>query len=108
MQVDKKMLNMLGLATRAGKVTSGEFSVEKAIKEQKAYMCIVAGDASDNTKKLFNNKCDYYNVPIHVCFDKETLGHAIGKEARASIAILDQGFADAIAKFFESSNMEVD
>ncbi len=97
---------MLGLATRAGKLVSGEFSVENAIKEYKAYLCIVAEDASDNTKKLFRNKCDYYDVPIHICFEKEVLGHAIGKESRASVAVLDEGFANAITKLFDS--MEVD
>ena len=30
--------------------------------------------------------------------DKDTLGHAMGKEFRASLAILDEGFADGILK----------
>ena len=46
-----KVLSMLGLAAKAGSVVSGEFSTEKAVKEGKAYLVIVAGDASDNTKK---------------------------------------------------------
>ena len=46
-----KTLSMLGLARRAGKVVSGEFSVEKAVKSGKAYLVIVAEDASDNTIK---------------------------------------------------------
>ena len=32
---------MIGLAMKAGKVASGEFSTEKAVKERKAYMVIV-------------------------------------------------------------------
>ena len=38
------------MATKAGKLLSGEFSVEKAIKQRKVKLVIVAGDASDNTK----------------------------------------------------------
>ena len=52
---------MIGLAQKAGKVASGEFSTEKAVKEHKAYMVIVADDSSDNTKKNFKNMCEYYN-----------------------------------------------
>ena len=46
-----KVLSMLGLAAKAGKVVSGEFSTEKAIKARKAYIVMVAEDASDNTKR---------------------------------------------------------
>ena len=50
---------MIGLATKAGKVASGEFSVEKMVKSNKAYLVIVADDASDNTKKMFTNMCTF-------------------------------------------------
>ena len=41
--VQNKVLSLLGLATRARKSVSGEFSVEKAVKEGKAQLVIVAG-----------------------------------------------------------------
>ena len=55
MENRKKVLNLLGLATRAGKTASGEFMTEKAIKSGKAYLVIVSEEASDNTKKMFEN-----------------------------------------------------
>ena len=61
-----KILNLIGLAMRAAKVVSGEFSTEKLIKENKAKLVIVATDASDNTKKLFMNKCAYKKIPIYI------------------------------------------
>lgn len=93
-----RILSMLGLAMRAGKVVSGEFSVEKRIQKREAWLVLVASDASDNTKKLFRNKCDFYHIPCYIYAGKEALGHAIGKGARASIAILDKGFAEVIQK----------
>ena len=51
MENRKKVLNLLGLATRAGKTASGEFMTEKAIKSGKAYLVIVSEEASDNTKR---------------------------------------------------------
>ena len=93
-----KVLSYVGLATKAGKVASGEFSTEKAVKEGKACLVIVATNASDNTKKMFTNMCAYYEVPIYFIGEKYELGHAMGKEFRASLAILDQGLANAISK----------
>ncbi len=37
---------------KAGKVASGEFSTEKAVKTGKARLVIVADEASANTKKI--------------------------------------------------------
>lgn len=93
-----KVLSLIGLATKAGKTASGEFLTEREVKSGKAALVIVAGDASENTKKKFRNMCDYYKVPIYFYEDKDTLGHAMGKEFRASLAILDEGFADGIQR----------
>ena len=95
---EKKVYNLLGIATKSRSVASGEFSTEKAVKEHKAALVVVAGDASDNTKKMFTNMCTYYNVPIYFFGEKNDLGHAMGKEFRASLAVLDKGLADAIEK----------
>lgn len=94
----KKVFNLLGLATKAGRVVSGEFSTEKAIKDGKAQMVIVSEESSDNTRKMFTNMCTYYQVPIYFFGKKGELGHAMGKENRASLAVLDAGFAKAIVK----------
>ena len=92
----------IGLATKAGKTASGEFCTEKEVKSGKASLVIIADDASDNTKNKFKNMCDYYNVPLLYYKDKDTLGHAMGKQFRASLAILDEGFAKGIRKHIET------
>ena len=95
-----KAYGMIGMAMKAGKVASGEFATEKAVKTGKAALVIVSEAASENTKKKFRNMCDYYQVPIYFFGEKEELGHAIGKEFRASLAVLDAGLAKAIEKNF--------
>ncbi len=99
-----KVLSLLSLAQKAGKVASGEFSTEKSVKEGKSFLVIVADDASDNTKKMFSNMCDYYNVPIYFLSDKVELGHQIGKEFRASLSVNDEGFAKSIRKQIDGLN----
>jgi ribosomal protein L7Ae-like RNA K-turn-binding protein len=93
-----KILSLIGLATRAGKTASGEFSTEKAVKSGKAYVVLVSAEASDNTKKKFHNMCTYYEVPVYDYGTKEQLGKAMGKEFRASLAVTDPNLSDAIMK----------
>lgn len=100
-----KVLSYLGLATRAGKIQSGEFSTEKSVKSGKAELVIVAEDASDNTKKKFKNMCTFYEVPFYVYGTKEALGACIGKEFRASLALEDTGFCNAIVKQMNSERI---
>ena len=95
---NNRALSLIGLATKAGKTVSGEFSTEKSIKTGKGYLAIVAGDSSDNTKKKFRNMCSFYEVPISFYSDKESLGRAMGKEFRACLAVQDENFAKAIMK----------
>ena len=98
MKNNKKVLSLLGLATKAGKVASGEFSTEKSVKTGKGFLVLVADDASQNTRKKFQNMCDFYEVPIYFIANKEELGRFCGKEFRASLAVQDENFAKAMLK----------
>ena len=99
-----KVLSLIGLATKAGRTVSGEFMTEREVKTGRAALVIVAGDSSDNTKKKFRDMCEFYKVPIYFYGDKDTLGHAMGKEFRASLAILDEGFAKGLLKHLTENN----
>lgn len=93
-----KTLSLIGLAQKAGKIASGEFLTEKAIKEGTTGLVIVSSEASDNTKKRFKNMCAYRNVPLYFFGSKTELGWAMGKEFRTSLAVLDEGLSKAIEK----------
>ena len=99
-----KVLSLLGLACRGHNLVSGEYQTENAVKTGDAMLVIVAEDASDNTKKLFTDKCSYYEVPVYLYGTKESLGRAIGKDLRSSLAICDAGLATAIQKVIESES----
>lgn len=96
MTVKNNILSLIGLATRAGKTVSGEFMVEKSVSEEKAKLVIVSLEASDNTKKLFLNKCQYYEIPCYLFGTMEELGKFTGNKSRASIAITDEGFSNSV------------
>ena len=102
-----KELSLVSLATKAGKTASGEFCTEKEVKTGMAELVIVAEDASANTKKKFKNMCDFYEVPIYFYGDKDTLGHAMGKEFRATLAVTDAEFAKGIKKHLETEGYTI-
>ena len=95
---NRRLLSLIGIATRARKVVSGEFSTERSVKSGKSCLVIVSEEASENTKKKFINMCDHYKVPIYLFGTKDELGHAMGKEMRASLAVVEEGLAKAIVK----------
>ncbi|MCR5451202.1 MAG: ribosomal L7Ae/L30e/S12e/Gadd45 family protein [Lachnospiraceae bacterium] len=95
---------MISLAAKAGKVSSGEFSVEKAIKEGRARLVIIACDASDNTKKHFSDMCTYRDIKHIVFGDSENLGRYCGKDIRKSLAICDEGLATGIEGKIDAAN----
>ena len=99
-----KIYSLLGLAMRGRNVVSGEFATERAVKDGSAMLVLVAKDASDNTKKLFANKCSFYEIPCYQYGTKEELGHAIGKEMRSSLAVTDLGLSDAIISKLEETD----
>ncbi len=98
-----KVLSLLGLATRSRNVVSGGFATEQAVKSGKAYLVIIAEDASDNTRKKYSNMCEFYEVPCAYYSTKDVLGHAMGKEERTTLAVTDEGFADSIQKHLVDS-----
>ncbi|MBP5185070.1 MAG: ribosomal L7Ae/L30e/S12e/Gadd45 family protein [Lachnospiraceae bacterium] len=102
MPTEQQALQLLGLCAKQGAVKSGEFSADKAIKEQKAKLCIVSADASDNTKKGFSDACKFYKVPFRIFSDREKLGKAIGFEFRVSLCVTNEGLANKITEIIDS------
>ncbi|MBQ1327061.1 MAG: ribosomal L7Ae/L30e/S12e/Gadd45 family protein [Eubacterium sp.] len=104
--IDNK-LGLLGICAKAGKVASGGFMTEEAIIKGKAYFVLITEDASDNTKKKFINKCDFYGIPYVVYGTQNIIGHMIGKGDRTCLAIVDEGFGKQFVKKFGIKDQEV-
>lgn len=99
----EKILQFLGLATRARKLVTGEELVISEVRRGNAKLVIVAEDASENTRKKLHDKCNSYNVPVRVGASRYEIGHAIGKEARVVLAITDNGFAKKMTSLFDEN-----
>ncbi|WP_338556724.1 ribosomal L7Ae/L30e/S12e/Gadd45 family protein [Paenibacillus sp. KS-LC4] len=102
-----KGLSSLGMAMRAGKLVTGDEIVLKAVRKGEVHLVIIAGDASPNTKKKFQDKCSTYGVELAEAFDRNQLGKAIGKLDRVVLAVTDAKFGKMIAGHL-NQNSEVD
>ena len=100
METDR-ILKLLGLVLRAGRLKSGSFQTEEAVKAGKAALVLITEDSSDASKKGWMDMCEYYGVPYRLFGTKEELGHALGMEYRAVAAVTDPGFAGKIMSIRE-------
>ena len=94
-----KLLSMVGLAYKAGKVKTGTDSVIDSVRSAKApYLVLVASDVSENAYKKIRDGCSYHGVElIQINENMSELGHiAGGRSAIACASVLDRGFADRI------------
>ena len=105
--MEKRTYSFLGIAQKAGKLLLGESACEKGISKGIVSITIVAQDASDNTKKKFNNACIYRNIPIRLFGEKEKLGKVTGKVITAVICVTDSGFAQKIDQMIQSSYLNL-
>lgn len=96
-----KIYQLIGICQKARKLVSGEFPCKQAVLSNRACLVIVAEDASENTKKLFKDKCIYRKIQCIFWGKKEKLGNILGKEQRAVIAILDKNLALKLSEMIE-------
>lgn len=95
--------SLLGLANRARKVISGEELVLKEVRSGKAKLILLAKDASANTAKRITDKTSYYKVPLKTVETRYVLGHAIGRDERVVVAVLDEGFAKKLLSMLDTT-----
>ncbi|MCI8383536.1 MAG: 50S ribosomal protein L7ae [Clostridia bacterium] len=95
---NKKILGLIGLATKARKICFGADSVEMEMKKKKVQLIILASDASERTKSKFQKLAEQYKVPIIIEGEIEILSKTIGKSNKAIIGIEDSNLAKEIQK----------
>ena len=99
----RQLLSMLALARKAGRLAAGEESCLKAIRDGSAFIVFLAVDASDNTRKKFNDKAAFYNANILSMFTKDDIGIHVGLYDRAALAVTDESFANKMKQIITRS-----
>ena len=90
-----RVLNMLGLCARAGKLITGEKACVQAIRTGGAFAAVLDGAAAQNAVKAVTQACESHGVPL-LRTGEFALGEAIGKPSRMAAAVTDARMAARI------------
>ena len=102
----RKVYNLIGIARRAGKATSGTMAVQRSLKRGQARLLIISEDVSLNTREVLLKASHMHEVPYIMLGNSQELGQSIGKSVRVALTIDDSGLAAAIIKAVESADTE--
>jgi ribosomal protein L7Ae-like RNA K-turn-binding protein len=96
--MDDRLLGLLGLARRAGRITHGYDAVLREIAARKAALVLLSADASARTAEKMRRACQENGTRIVTLKQTmEQVGKAIGAKETAVAALTDRSFADRAA-----------
>jgi len=102
-----KALAMLAMARKAGALEIGEESTGAAARSGRAKLLLLAADASDNALRRASGFSASSGVPlIRLKLTKNELAAGLGKHGCSMIAVMDLGFAAAVASRMAESGDE--
>lgn len=102
--MNDKILSLMGICRKAGKITLGNDAVIESMQKHKAKLIIITSDVSKNTEKGVLSQAELHHTKIiTVNRTKEEVGIAIGKYC-AVVSIDDSGFANKLSKLISEEN----
>lgn len=100
--MNDRILSLLGICKRAGKLITGADTTIDSIRKNKAKLVIFANDFSKSSKKSVQTAADECDVKTSTMNrSKEEIGFALGKICGV-MTIEDKGFADKLEQLIEN------
>lgn len=97
--MNNKILNLIGIARRAGKVSIGHDASVTDLKSGKAKLCLLSSSASQRLKDEMAHLCEMFSSEIIVsAYTMEELGASLGTKSIAVLTVNDEGFAKRITE----------
>ena len=99
---NEQVLSLLGLCRAANKCSFGHNAAKSALRERKARLCLLCGDASPRLLEEFEYLADAAGVPrFKIPATSQDLKQATQFKA-AVLTVNDRGFADKITALFNA------
>lgn len=98
-----RLLSMLGLCARAGRLATGEKACLQIIRSGGAFAAVLDGAASENAVKALSQACQSHGVPLVRTGDFQ-LGDAIGKSGRMAAVITDPRMAARVLQLADQAD----
>ena len=104
--MNEPLLNMLGMARRAGKLSIGFDAAKQAVLSGKASAVYLASDISAKTAKEARWVCDPAGVPVcPLPWDMLTVSNAVGIKC-GCVSLNDKGFFRKTDALYQKLNRE--
>ena len=92
-KVNEKLLSLLGLARRAGKLSMGFDAAAEAAKKGSSRLLLIGSNISDRTKRSMTAVAEDTGVPLIILTAPiESISSSVGKHT-GIISVNDEGFA---------------
>jgi len=82
---------------KAGRLRSGDFTVEKLVRGGQVRLVLIDADASENTREKYKAMCQTHGAEL---IPVSELGRWIGKPGRRIAAVTDENFKNMIKRAF--------
>ena len=89
----RRLLELLGLAARAGAVITGTDAVRRAVREGEVARVFLASDAAAGQVGKLTPLLDARRVPYHALSSRNDLGRAVGRGPVSALGLTNQNFA---------------
>jgi len=93
---EQRILQLVGLAQRAGRAAVGTQAVRDAARNGDLSLVVLARDATDNARRRLGALSGDVAVPIIRAGSGGALGHAAGRNGAVVVGIRDRGFGARI------------
>lgn len=103
--MNNKLLSLLGLMRRAGKLSLGFDAVAESVNSGASCLILTTADISPKTLKELNYKINNKTDVIALNCNQDDIQHAVGKAVKI-ISINDKGFAQKAKLLMETNNGE--
>ncbi len=95
MNDNPKLLSLLGMCRRAGKLSCGHDAAVGSVRSKSAKLCLLSSDASQRLTKEIEREAGFEGreIPVRVLYSgMEEIGRATGLKS-AVVTVNDEGFA---------------
>jgi ribosomal protein L7Ae-like RNA K-turn-binding protein len=90
---EQRLLDLIGLAARAGRLVSGTDAVRQGVREGKVMLVLLAADASPTQHDKLRPLLEARSIRYHLLLSREQMGAAIGRAPVAAVGLTDAGFS---------------
>lgn len=101
-QTEDKILRLLGLAQRAGRLTAGLDATMAGIRRGDVKLLIIAETIGSSSKKKILRQAESCNCAVLSLRDADALARALGVRKRSIVGVKDSDFAAGIRQAAEA------